>query len=373
MIHSLANSYSRAEPQSATVPRADPCFIQPGIFSKPIVKRIANVQAYDLIMLIVLGMATIFGAIKGFAWQVASLASILVSYVVSYRYRFDVAEMIEAKPPWNQFLAMLILYIGTSFVIWVGFRLVSGMIDKVRLKEFDRHLGAAFGLAKGVIFCLLITMFAMSLLGPNQQAAICQSRSGYYIAIALDRGVGILPQEIHDVVGPHLAKLDDQLKRGGSGSPDLAGEGGLLPGFPSITGGENLAIPGLPGSGTGLSNMPNNGLPNNGLPSVGLPGTGGNFGAPAGEWDWRQGADALSNANESLRQFGDAFDSLNGAGTGTGILPPQNFPPLDSAPVFNPGAPFNSGANGLRSNNGLRPSGDAQQAQQPSGQYLPRY
>lgn len=169
-------------------------------------------QVYDLIMLIVIGMATIFGAIKGFAWQVASLASIVVSYIVAYRFRFQVAELIEAKPPWNQFLAMLLLYVGTSFVIWVGFRLLSGMIDRVRLKEFDRHLGAAFGFAKGLIFCLLITMFAMSLLGPAQQSAICHSRSGYYIATALDRGVGVLPKEIHDVVGPYLAQLDTQLK-----------------------------------------------------------------------------------------------------------------------------------------------------------------
>ena len=108
-------------------------------------------QAYDLIMLIVIGMATIFGAIKGFAWQVASLASIIISYLVAYRFRFQVAEMIHAAPPWNLFLAMLILYVGSSFVIWVVFRLLSGAIDKVRLKEFDRHIGAAFGLGKGLI------------------------------------------------------------------------------------------------------------------------------------------------------------------------------------------------------------------------------
>lgn len=171
-------------------------------------------QAYDLMMLIVLGMATIFGAIKGFAWQVASLASVVVSYLVAYRFRFDVAEMIHAKPPWNLFLAMLILYVGTSFVIWVGFRLLSGAIDRIRLKEFDRHLGAGFGFAKGLIYCLLITMFSMSLLGPSQQAAICQSRSGYYISAALDRGVGILPAEIHDVVGPYLQQLDVKLNSG---------------------------------------------------------------------------------------------------------------------------------------------------------------
>ncbi|MEM8734663.1 MAG: CvpA family protein [Planctomycetota bacterium] len=186
-------------------------------------------QAYDLIMLIVLAMATIFGAIKGFAWQVASIASVIVSYLVAYNFRFEVANMIQATPPWNQFLAMLILYVGTSFAIWVGFRLFSGMIDRVRLKEFDRHLGAGFGFTKGLLYCLLITMFAMSLLGKNQQRAIGQSRSGYFIAHALDRGVGILPKEVHEVVGPYLARLDGQLKDGQQGPPaevtDLQGLG----------------------------------------------------------------------------------------------------------------------------------------------------
>jgi len=209
-------------------------------------------QAYDLIMLIVLGMATIFGAIKGFAWQVASLASILISYLVAYRFRGQVAEMIHAAPPWNQFLAMLILYVGTSFVIWVGFRLLSGAIDKVKLKEFDRHIGAAFGLGKGLIYCLLITMFAMSLLGPKQQSAICQSRSGYYIASALDKGVGILPQEIHDVVGPYLQQLDEKLKNGQNGLPisnDSNWASGL-PSLPSATG-QPAGQPGGQGAGSG--------------------------------------------------------------------------------------------------------------------------
>lgn len=170
-------------------------------------------QAYDLIMLVVLAMATIFGAIKGFAWQVASLASIVVSYLVAVNFRFDLAERIQAAPPWNQFLAMLILYVGSSFIIWVAFRLLSGAIDQVRLKEFDRHLGAVFGLAKGAIYCLLITMFAMTLLGPKQQEAICQSQSGYTIAQALDNAGGVLPKELHDVVGPYLASLDEKLHR----------------------------------------------------------------------------------------------------------------------------------------------------------------
>lgn len=192
-------------------------------------------QAYDLIMLVVLATAAIFGAIKGFAWQVASLASVIVSYLVAYNFRFEVAKMIQAAPPWNLFLAMLLLYVGSSFIIWVGFRLLSSAIDGVRLKEFDRHLGALFGLGKGLIYCLLITMFAMTLLGPKQQEAICKSKSGYYIAGVLDKAGGVLPKELHDVVGPYLASLDQKLHQpfpsDGSLSTGSTGGGLVMPGL----------------------------------------------------------------------------------------------------------------------------------------------
>lgn len=170
-------------------------------------------QTYDIIMLIVLAATTIFGAIKGFAWQVASLASIVASYFVAYHFRNDVAKMINADPPWNLFLAMLLLYFGSSFVIWMAFRLVSTSIDKVKLREFDRHLGAGFGLIKGILFCLLITMFAMSLLGPAQQQRIANSKSGLYISRILASAGGLLPVEIKQVVGPYIQNVEQKLQQ----------------------------------------------------------------------------------------------------------------------------------------------------------------
>ena len=314
-------------------------------------------QAYDLIMIIVLAMATIFGAIKGFAWQVASIASVIVSYIVAYRFRFDVAEMIQARPPWNQFLAMLILYVGTSFVIWVGFRLLSGMIDRVRLKEFDRHMGAAFGLAKGAIYCLLITMFAMTLLGPNQRTAFCQSQSGYYISQALDHGMGVLPSEVHDVVGPYLAKLDDQLKHGRSGeTPD---QGGLLPGLNGATGNQLNQLqnlPQLPSVSQDLSEA----LRGIQIPdSLSLPGN-------------TQSGDNLAPFNGNLPAGGN----LTGGATGSGVLPPatgngsfpattgSGYPPNSVLPPAPAGTTGNqritpdtySPYNNLGNSNSLRPS-----------------
>ena len=168
-------------------------------------------EIYDILMLAVLVGATILGAYKGFAWQIASLASIFVSYFVAIQFRNQVAEFIGAEPPWNMFLAMLILYLGTSVLIWLVFRLVSKTIDDMKLTGFDRQIGAIFGAAKGVILCIVITLFAVTLLEDSQRQTIIDSRSGYHIARILHRAHGVLPHEVIEVLDPYLHKLDERL------------------------------------------------------------------------------------------------------------------------------------------------------------------
>ena len=169
-------------------------------------------QAYDLIMLIVLAVATFYGFRRGLAWQIASVAAIVVSYIVAMQFRDVVSTKINAQPPWNTFAAMLILYVATSFVIWVVFQLVRGFIDQAKLKEFDQQLGALFGLGKGVLLCVIITLFAVTLTQPAMRQQIIDSKSGYYITRLLDKADGIMPAELHDFLAPYLEKLDRGLR-----------------------------------------------------------------------------------------------------------------------------------------------------------------
>ena len=102
-------------------------------------------------MLAVLAVAVLLGVWKGMAWQVASLCSVFVSAAVAIHSSPAVAPWFGQQEPWNRFVAMAVLYVVTAAAIWILFRLVSGIIDRVKLKEFDRQLGAIFGLAKGVL------------------------------------------------------------------------------------------------------------------------------------------------------------------------------------------------------------------------------
>lgn len=170
-------------------------------------------QTYDVIMLLVLAGAMIFGAWKGMAWQLASLASLLLSYVLALQFSPGLAPYFGSQSPWNRFLAMLVVYIATSLVIWLLFQIVvAQFINRLKLKEFDRQLGALLGLAKGVLLCVAITLFAVSLLPNPQRQAIMDSRSGFYIATLLDRAHAVMPEEIHEVVHPYLHRAQEGLE-----------------------------------------------------------------------------------------------------------------------------------------------------------------
>lgn len=167
-------------------------------------------QIYDICMLAVLGIATLLGAWKGMAWQIASAASMVASYFLALRFSAPLAHHFGAQAPLNRFLAMAALFAGTSLVIWVAFRMVKGFIDRVRLREFDRQMGALFGAAKGVLICVAITFFAVTL-SSKARSAVLASRSGYYIAVLLDRAEGVMPRELHQVLDPYLRKLEKEL------------------------------------------------------------------------------------------------------------------------------------------------------------------
>jgi membrane protein required for colicin V production len=168
------------------------------------------VQAYDIFMLIVLVGCTVFGAWKGMAWQLASLAALVVSTMVAVHFSQPLAPYFSSQAPWNHFVAMLALYLLTSLGVWLLFRLVAGMIDRVQLKDYDRQLGGLVGAAKGVLLCMVITFFAVGL-SESARQAVLHSRSGYYIAVAIERGYPFVPQEVRGVVGQYVEELNRRL------------------------------------------------------------------------------------------------------------------------------------------------------------------
>jgi membrane protein required for colicin V production len=165
---------------------------------------------YDIFVLAVLAAATLYGLWKGVAWQVASIASLVISAVVAGRYGAALAPYLSNQAPWNRFLAMLILYLATSAGIWMLFHVVARLIDRIQLRDFDCQLGAILGFAKGLLLCVVVTFFAVTL-SESARQSILHSLSGYYMAKLIHNAGPLLPREVRDVLGKYVDELDHKL------------------------------------------------------------------------------------------------------------------------------------------------------------------
>lgn len=183
-------------------------------------------EPYDLLMLLVLVGATLWGYWKGMAWQIASVASLVLSYFAALNFSPGFLQFMGWKEPWERFLAMFILYVASSFGIWFVFRQVRSGIDQIRMRDFDRQIGGIIGLAKGILLCLAITFFAVTLTAKSRDMVL-KSKSGRYIALALNKSQGLMPRELDQVVGPYLRRLEHELNQplGPSGPADFGATG----------------------------------------------------------------------------------------------------------------------------------------------------
>ena len=167
-------------------------------------------SVYDIVMLVIFFGAVFFGFRKGFAWQVASLLSIVLSYFVAVNFRGPVAALISAQEPWNQFAAMLILFLGTSLVVWTVFASFSRSIKKMNLGGFDRQAGAILGGFKGAILCMLATVFAVSLFQSTSNS-VHNSKTGYYVVSGIRQFARFTPSELAPFLEPHIQEFDQAI------------------------------------------------------------------------------------------------------------------------------------------------------------------
>lgn len=166
---------------------------------------------YDIAMIVIFLGAIWFGFWKGLAWQVASVAAIFLSYFVAVTFPDSITPYISAEAPFNRFAAMLILFIGTSLIVWTIFASVSKSLKKLELKGFDRQAGALLGAFKGAILCMVVTMFSVSLLGEKARDSIHQSKTGYYVVRGIDQLSGFAPNELAQFIHPYVVNFQENI------------------------------------------------------------------------------------------------------------------------------------------------------------------
>jgi uncharacterized membrane protein required for colicin V production len=162
---------------------------------------------YDFAVLGVLVFCMARGASRGLVFQLATIAGIVLCLMFAETFSGIVGPHISLKPPLNEWVTMFGAYLFFSFIAFGAARMLNKGIEGAGLKEYNSHLGAVFGLAKGVVVCLVATFFLATLDATHN--VIANSKSGYYAAITMQKIHPIMPEKLHDALNRYIHSLDN--------------------------------------------------------------------------------------------------------------------------------------------------------------------
>ena len=148
-------------------------------------------QILDLIVLGILLFCAVRGAARGLMSQLAWAVALLLCFKFSGTLSPAIEPFIPAEPPLRQWIAMLVIYVGLCGATFVAAGVVEGWLEKVNLIEFDRHLGGLLGLVKGIIFCMTMMYFLITI-SPSMREIVGKTWSGYGAAVILSHSQFLL-------------------------------------------------------------------------------------------------------------------------------------------------------------------------------------
>lgn len=153
----------------------------------------------DIVILIILGIATFSGLRIGIIKAALSLAGMIAGVILAGRYYIPLAGQLSFIPQDNvaKGVAFAIILIGTMLIASTLAMLLKWAVSAVMLGWVNHLGGAAFGLVLGAIFCGALLATAARFLGLSE--VISQSSLA---AILLDRFpavLALLPDEFDTI------------------------------------------------------------------------------------------------------------------------------------------------------------------------------
>ena len=153
----------------------------------------------DIVILVVLVMATIFGLRTGIIKAVLSLAGLIFGVILAGRYYAPLAEQLTFIPQAGaaKIVAFALILIGVMVIAGVLAKLLKWAVSVVMLGWVNRLGGAVFGLLMGATFCGALLAIWVKFLGPGD--TIVDSTLARVLLGYLPIVLALLPEEFDAV------------------------------------------------------------------------------------------------------------------------------------------------------------------------------
>ena len=157
----------------------------------------------DWVFLAVLLLSLMLGAWRGLIFELLSLASWAIAFVLAQWFAPDVAQklpMAGAGEPVRYAAGFALTFIIAVFVGGLIAVLIKKLIAAAGLAPMDRMLGAAFGLIRGLVVLLAATV-VMAMTPLKSSAWWTESAGAGVLTVALKGLKPVLPQEFAKYLG----------------------------------------------------------------------------------------------------------------------------------------------------------------------------
>lgn len=117
------------------------------------------VNPLDIVFGVVLLVAGVRCALKGFIAEAMSMAALILGVAAAVFFSKPGATLIAAyfgQSNWNQVIAFLILFLVVYLIVKILQRILQGLFERIHLDQLDRALGLFLGLAEGVLLVVLV-------------------------------------------------------------------------------------------------------------------------------------------------------------------------------------------------------------------------
>ena len=128
--------------------------------------------AFDLIVIGIVGLSTVFAFWRGLIRVVMSLAALVAAVLVAIHFSPSVANMLPLlsdNPVTRYLAAFALIFIVVALIGALLGWMLSRAIRAIGLGFVDRLLGAVFGVARGVLIIVIVVLLAGLTTLPRQE------------------------------------------------------------------------------------------------------------------------------------------------------------------------------------------------------------
>lgn len=151
----------------------------------------------DWILLGVMLASMLVGLWRGLVYEVLSLAGWVAAFILSQWLAADVVAYLpflkEAAAQVQYAVAFAVVFVVALFAAGLLSWLVKKLVETVGLRPVDRALGGIFGLARGVVVLLVLTV-VLQLLGLSQETWWKDAVGSAWLDLVLKGLKPLLPQ-----------------------------------------------------------------------------------------------------------------------------------------------------------------------------------